>query len=65
MDDGFVHHGTDVETVWEDDVPYLTPNERFFVRNHTESPAIDARLVAAAGERRRRDRRHDVLARAS
>jgi DMSO/TMAO reductase YedYZ molybdopterin-dependent catalytic subunit len=42
LDDGFVHHGTDVETVWESDVPYLTPNERFFVRNHTESPAIDA-----------------------
>ncbi len=43
MDEGFVHHGTDVETVWEDDVPYLTPNERFFVRNHTSAPAIDAR----------------------
>jgi len=42
VDEGFVHHGTDVETAWEDDVPYLTPNERFFVRNHTESPQIDA-----------------------
>ena len=42
VDAGFVHHGTDVETAWEGDVPYLTPNERFFVRNHTESPEIDA-----------------------
>ena len=42
VDGGFVHHGTDVETAWEDDDPYLTPNERFFVRNHTESPQIDA-----------------------
>ena len=40
--DAFVQHGTDVETVWEDDVPYLTPTERFYVRNHTESPVIDA-----------------------
>ena len=51
MGDAFVHHGTDVETVWEDDVPYLTPNERFFVRNHTESPVIDAgswRLLVSA-----------------
>ena len=32
------------------DVPHLTPNERFFVRNHTEAPAIDAdtwRLLVA------------------
>lgn len=40
---GFLHHGTDIETVWEDDVPYLTPNERFYVRNHTEPPVIDER----------------------
>ncbi len=31
-----------METVWEDDVPYLTPNDRFFVRNHTRPPSIDA-----------------------
>jgi DMSO/TMAO reductase YedYZ molybdopterin-dependent catalytic subunit len=37
----FVHHGTDVETRWEQDVPHLTPIDRFFVRNHTEAPAID------------------------
>jgi DMSO/TMAO reductase YedYZ molybdopterin-dependent catalytic subunit len=53
VDAGFVHHGTDTETVWEDDVPYLTPNERFFVRNHTDSPVIDERswrlLVAGDG----------------
>ncbi len=39
--DGFVRHGTDVETLWADDVPYVTPNERFFVRNHTRPPPID------------------------
>lgn len=42
IDEGFVHHGTDVETAWDAEVPYLTPNARFFVRNHTESPQIDA-----------------------
>jgi len=41
--DGFVHHGTDVETQWQEPVPYLTPNDRFFVRNHTAPPRIDAR----------------------
>jgi DMSO/TMAO reductase YedYZ molybdopterin-dependent catalytic subunit len=40
--DWFIHHGTDVETRWAADVPHLTPNDRFFVRNHTEPPAIDA-----------------------
>lgn len=40
--DGFVVHGTDVETVWEPDVPSVTPAERFFVRNHTRPPRIDA-----------------------
>ena len=40
--DGFLIHGTDVETVWDGDVPRLTPNDRFYVRNHTASPAIDA-----------------------
>jgi len=38
----FVHHGTDVETVWDRDVPRLTPIERFYVRNHTSAPEIDA-----------------------
>ena len=37
----FDHHGTDVETVWDDDVPSLTPTERFYVRNHTTAPEID------------------------
>jgi DMSO/TMAO reductase YedYZ molybdopterin-dependent catalytic subunit len=41
---GFVVHGTDVETRWEGEVPAITPNDRFFVRNHTEPPAIDAGL---------------------
>ena len=34
--------GTDVETCWEGRVPRITPTERFFVRNHTTAPAIDA-----------------------
>jgi hypothetical protein len=40
--DHFVHHGTDLETVWEGPVPHLTPNDRFFVRNHTEPAVVDA-----------------------
>ncbi|MCW2792839.1 MAG: sulfite oxidase [Nocardioides sp.] len=39
--DWFLHHGTDVETRWDQDVPHLTPNDRFFVRNHTRPPVID------------------------
>jgi DMSO/TMAO reductase YedYZ molybdopterin-dependent catalytic subunit len=43
--DWFTHHDTagkgDAETRWEADVPRLTPNERFFVRNHTRPPVID------------------------
>ena len=34
--------GTDVETRWEGRVPHVTPTERFFVRNHTTAPEIDA-----------------------
>ena len=34
--------GADVETRWEGRVPRVTPTERFFVRNHTTAPAIDA-----------------------
>jgi DMSO/TMAO reductase YedYZ molybdopterin-dependent catalytic subunit len=41
--DWYVHHGTDVETVWDQDVPRLTPNDRFYVRNHTTAPEIDGR----------------------
>src|SRR6476469_7677740 len=44
--DWFEHHGTDhfgdSESRWDGDVPHLTPNDRFFVRNHTPPPAIDA-----------------------
>ena len=43
LGDGFVHHGTDVETRWDGPVPHLTPNDRFFVRNHTQPPRIDPR----------------------
>lgn len=39
--DRFVHHGSDVETVWGDDVPRVTPLDRFYVRNHTTAPVID------------------------
>lgn len=41
-DTWFVHHGTDVESRWTEDVPHVTPVERFFVRNHTEAPILDA-----------------------
>ena len=41
--DGFLHHGTDVETRWDEPVPQVTPVERFFVRNHTQAPEIDPR----------------------
>jgi DMSO/TMAO reductase YedYZ molybdopterin-dependent catalytic subunit len=41
--DHFVHHGTDVETRWRETPPLVTSNDRFFVRNHTEPPEIDAR----------------------
>ena len=40
--DWFVRHGTDVETVWSGPVPTRTPNDRFYVRNHTTAPEIDA-----------------------
>lgn len=39
---GFEVHGTDVETRWDGDVPTVTPTSRFFVRNHTEPPLLDA-----------------------
>jgi DMSO/TMAO reductase YedYZ molybdopterin-dependent catalytic subunit len=40
----FIDYGTNAEMRW-DAVPglrYLTPNERFFVRDHTATPLIDA-----------------------
>ncbi len=41
----FVAHGTNAETRWEAmrDQGYLTPADRFFVRNHIATPLIDAR----------------------
>ena len=41
----FVVHGTNAELRWETarKLGYLIPNERFFVRNHTRTPSIDAR----------------------
>ncbi|HEX2316530.1 MAG TPA: sulfite oxidase [Thermomonospora sp.] len=41
----FVAHGTNAETRWEAmrDQGYLTPTDRFFVRNHVATPRIDAR----------------------
>ncbi len=43
LGDGLIHHGTDVETHWGTDVvPDLTPNDRFFVRNHTRPAVVDA-----------------------
>src|SRR5687768_12397316 len=41
---GFDLHGTDAETVWDGEVPAVTPVDRFFVRNHTTAPVIDAGL---------------------
>lgn len=42
----FIHHGLDVEMDWDggDPLPFHTPNDRFFVRNHSVAPAIDAEL---------------------
>ncbi len=41
----FTRIGTNAEMNWAAvrDLGYLVPNERFFVRNHTATPAIDAR----------------------
>ncbi|GAB2952168.1 sulfite oxidase [Nonomuraea fastidiosa] len=40
----FIEHGSNAETRWEAlrDIGYHVPNERFFVRNHTATPLIDA-----------------------
>ncbi|MEV0623751.1 sulfite oxidase [Nonomuraea sp. NPDC050404] len=40
----FISHGTNAETRWEAlrEVGFRVPNERFFVRNHTATPLIDA-----------------------
>jgi DMSO/TMAO reductase YedYZ molybdopterin-dependent catalytic subunit len=42
--DLFTVYGTNAETRWEamSGVGYDTPNDRFFVRNHTRTPIIDA-----------------------
>src|SRR3954453_18492722 len=39
----FIDYGTNAEMRWEamQGQPYLVSNERFFVRNHTATPAID------------------------
>ncbi len=40
----FVNFGTNAEMRWDavGDLGYTIPNERFFVRNHTSTPTIDA-----------------------
>ncbi|MGW0804730.1 sulfite oxidase [Nonomuraea sp. NPDC002799] len=40
----FISYGTNAETRWEAlrDVGFHVPNDRFFVRNHTATPLIDA-----------------------
>lgn len=54
----FVVHGNNAEMRWETvrRLGHLIPNERFFVRNHTRTPAIDARTwrlhVHGSGVRR-------------
>ncbi|GLW11765.1 hypothetical protein Misp01_68930 [Microtetraspora sp. NBRC 13810] len=66
-EDVFVVHGTNAETRWEalGDVGHLVPNDRFFVRNHTSTPLIDAatwRLrVHGSGVRRPHEFRYDDL----
>ena len=37
-----VQHGTNLETRLEDLDGFLTPNELFFVRNHSPTPEVDA-----------------------
>lgn len=40
----FVNYGSNAEMRWDTaDFGYLTPNERFFVRDHTATPLIDPR----------------------
>ena len=41
----FVQHGLDVEMDWYggDPLPFHTPNDRFFVRNHSAAPDLDPR----------------------
>lgn len=40
--DWFVSHGSDVEMRWDAvDGDHCTPNERFFVRNHTSTPRVE------------------------
>jgi DMSO/TMAO reductase YedYZ molybdopterin-dependent catalytic subunit len=62
----FTPLGTNAEMRWDaaGDVGYLVPNERFFVRNHTSTPAIDPgawRLqVFGSGLRGRPDADHAV-----
>jgi DMSO/TMAO reductase YedYZ molybdopterin-dependent catalytic subunit len=57
----FVTYGTNAETRWEalGDVGFHVPNDRFFVRNHTSTPLIDAatwRLrIHGSGVRRPRE----------
>ena len=43
-EDLFVHHDTNAEMRWESvrSDEALTPQDRLFVRNHTETPVIDA-----------------------
>src|SRR6478672_1313606 len=40
----FVNLGTNAEMRWDaaGDLGYIVPNARFFVRNHTATPTIDA-----------------------
>jgi DMSO/TMAO reductase YedYZ molybdopterin-dependent catalytic subunit len=54
----FIDHGTNAEMRWDAvrELGRLIPNERFFVRNHTRTPSIDARTwrlqVSGPGVRR-------------
>ena len=54
-EDLFVHHDTNAEMRWESVRPdeALTPQDRLFVRNHTETPVIDVDVLVAAHPRER------------
>jgi DMSO/TMAO reductase YedYZ molybdopterin-dependent catalytic subunit len=65
----FVAHGTNAETRWDSvsTKRLVTPNERFFVRNHTSTPLIDATIwrlrLHGSGVRRPLDLSHRELRR--
>src|SRR6478735_4960520 len=62
--DQFVDYGSNAEMRWDSVDPrqYLTPQSRLFVRNHTQTPTIDATTYSLAvyGDGLRRSRTADA-----